>query len=121
METNSASFFQAMLGVTASLMAISITLVALVPALIEIARASSPDYFSGEQSSKRIRSGLSRLRYTIWIYGGAMMLSAIELLLPAKQTIIIVGLIAVAALFLAGTIFLIITSHILTSEALKVL
>lgn len=122
LNINSSLFFQTVLGASSSLMAISVTLVALVIALIEIARNREGNYLRTARSREKIKLGLERLRFTIWAYGGAMILSTIGLLFATIEFVFALVLaIAIASLFLIGTGLLIRVSYMLTSVALEVL
>lgn len=122
MDIDGSTFLQTMLGASVSLMSISITLVAFVSALVEFASQRSSDFLSSELSKRSIKSGLSRLRITIWLYGCDIILCTGGLFLPLRyKLLIIVILFIITALFLTGTVILIVVSYILTSAALSTL
>jgi hypothetical protein len=96
-EINSLALLQAILGGSVTLAAISVTLVALVPVLLEIARVRIPDFLTGEEARRKLRLGLRLLGITVWIFGIATILSTVAFFC---QTYIL--LISAVILFLVG-------------------
>jgi len=60
-----ATLLATLVELNAGLLAITVTLVALVPALIEIARVKSPSFLSGEITRRHLSRGLNNLKRTI--------------------------------------------------------
>lgn len=69
------------LSASISLIGVSVTLVALVPVLIEIARGRSPDFFAGEEAKGKLKDYLRKLSSTIVFFGFATVASGANLYL----------------------------------------
>lgn len=115
------AFLAAMLSASGSLAAIAVTLLAIVPTLIEIAGNRTSDYFTGEAARKKIKNALSRLRHTLILYGVVMLLAAIGLLIPTNGVVVLCAVVIVATLFFIATLILIQASYSLTNTTLKAL
>src|SRR5262249_20001936 len=66
-----ATFSSIIALVSASLLAVVLTLVALIPSLFELARTRISSFLSGEETEERLRNGLRWLSYTIWVFAVA--------------------------------------------------
>lgn len=91
----------------AGLLAISVTLVALVPTLVEIVRIKSPNFLLGEVARRRMTDGLSNLRQTIWLFGISTFLSVTDFIWGSYvlfMVIIIISLISLVLLIRAGVL-----------------
>jgi polyferredoxin len=79
MNTQLPNLIGLVLSASISLMGVSVTLVALVPVLIEIARGRSPNFFAGEEAKNNLVNYLNKLCITIVIFGFATLVSGIDL------------------------------------------
>ena len=74
------SIFSTLLQVNAAFLGVVVTLVALVPALVEMVRSRYPNFLSSEVTRRRLNRGLASLSITIWLFGSATFLSIVGLL-----------------------------------------
>ena len=88
-----------MAQVSAGLFALALTLVALVPTLVEIARVKSASYLSGDSARRRLKRALNRIGHTIWIYGVITVLCLVGTVvggiyfLPLVSVLFIIGIV----------------------------
>lgn len=98
------------------LLAVAVTLVALIPTLVEIARVKSPTFLSGEAARRHLKSGLIQLRFTILFSGVATLLSVVGLIWQNNFL-----LAAVLLLFAIGLVFVTRAGYIISSIAITVI
>jgi len=63
------ALLQVVLESSLGLMGVSVTLIALVPVLVEIAQSRSSDFFSGEDAKDELKRYLTRLSGSIVLFG----------------------------------------------------
>jgi len=105
---------QAIFNASLSLMGVSVTLIALIPVLVEIARSRSPDFFTGEESKDKLKRYLSRLGYTIVIFNISAIASIISFF---YENAFVVGV--ALSTFGIGLIVLVLTSLAMARLTLK--
>ena len=86
--------------VNAGLLAIAVTLVALIPTLIEIVRIKEPNFLIEDAARRRLKNGLSSLTHTIWLFGIATILSLVGIIYQPLFLLIIIVLISISSLLL---------------------
>jgi hypothetical protein len=84
MEPQLSNLIGLVLSASISLIGVSVTLVALVPVLIEIARGRSPDFFAGEEAKTKLKNYLYKLSSTIVFFGFSTVASGINLYFEYK-------------------------------------
>ena len=90
---------------SAALLGVSVTLVALIPAFVEVARTKVPDFLTGQQKQQSLRRALRLLMHTIWIFGAAEIGCLLTFVFPAPQLLYAVGslfAVGLVALLVAG-------------------
>lgn len=97
-----------------ALLSVAVTIVVFVPAFIEIARSKSPDYLSGEQQKRTIRSAFLLLNVVVVFFAVALVAGVIGMIFPK------LWLMLCSTLFLLlGVLFLIISTIRLSYIVLK--
>jgi len=100
----------------AALLAISVTLLVFVPALIELARSRSSDFLSAEDAKNRLKRGLNYLQLTALLFSLTTLLSIAGLL---WQNIFL--LISVLLLSFVSLIILVGASYVIVSIARSII
>lgn len=106
------SILQTLVGANASLMAITVALVALIPAFVETARVKSPTFMTGAEARRSLKANLLWLRHTIWMFGASAILATVGLFCPHFLLFALATI-----LFLLGLSLLIYVSYLLTQLA----
>ena len=84
MESELSNLIGLVLSASISLIGVSVTLVALVPVLIEIARGRSPDFFAGEEAKTKLKNYLYKLSSTIVFFGFSTIASGVNFFCESK-------------------------------------
>ena len=82
--------FSGLLELNAALLGVTVTLVALVPTLVELIRLKYPSFFSSEVARRRLNKGLVELGRSIWLFGATTLLSIIGLVVWQHIMLLIV-------------------------------
>jgi len=99
-----------------ALLAVGITLLALVPTLIEMARTRSPGFLSERSARRRVRNSMILLNIATWILGAALVFSVSGLLFPCAILAIVTMVVSAV-----GLVLLIVTSYIVASTISSIL
>lgn len=102
------------LSASVSLIGVSVTLVALIPVLIEVARSRSPNFFAGEQAKAQLKNYLSRLRAAIGFFGISIIISGTNLYYEN-----IIAFLVAMTLFSCGLILLIFISLAIARQTIN--
>lgn len=113
-----ASLLWTMAQVSAGLFALALTLVALVPTLVEIARVKSASYLSGDIARRRLKRALRWVGYAIWIYGVVTLLCLVG---SAIGGVGIYALLAASVLFIVGIAILVHSGHVIAQVTRSVI
>src|SRR6266567_2631166 len=113
---NIATTLSVLAQINAGLLAVTVTLVAIIPTLVEIVRIKSSSFLSGEVARRRLVRGMVFLSYTLGLFGLATLLSIAGIIWPYFVLLIIVSI-----LFLLGLAILLVASYIIASTARSVI
>jgi hypothetical protein len=92
--------------ISAGFLAVAVTVVALVPTLVEITHTRSATFLSQEDARDRLYAGLSILSHTIWLFGLVTFGSILLMYWPCIYLVI-----ADLLLFLVSLVLLIYASY----------
>jgi hypothetical protein len=98
LHAQAVTILPAIIGAGANLAAVSAALIALIPILIESARAKNPTFFSYEKTSKQIKTFMLILIFSLSSFGLAPIVALVGLSYPHR----VLTAISVA-LFIIGT------------------
>jgi hypothetical protein len=115
-DANISTIFSVLAQINASLLAVTVTLVVIIPTLVEIVRIKSSSFLSGETGRRRLVRGMAYLSYTMGLFGLATLLSIAGLIWTCFVLLIIVSV-----LFLFGLAILLVASYIIASTARSVI
>ena len=110
------AFLSSLIQLNGGLLAVVVTLVALIPTLVEVVRAKTPSFFAGEVTRGRLRNSLTFLAWTIWTFGIATFISIFLLIHYSFWAFLIV-----LALTAVSLIILIVASYIIAKIALSII
>jgi len=82
------TILSALLGSTATVMAISVGVVSIIPTLLELVRSQSPEYFAGEELRARAQKNLRFIAHTIWLFGIVQLICVAGLIWPCPSLLI---------------------------------
>ena len=113
-DTN--AFLSSLIQLNGGLLAVVVTLVALIPTLVEVVRAKTPSFFAGEITRTQLKNSLTLLGLTIWTFGIATLVS-IFLLVWFNFWFFLVALV----LTVVSLIILVVASYLIAKIALSVI
>lgn len=92
--------FGSLIELNAGLLAVSVTVVALVPTLVELVRLKYPSFLSAEVARIRLIKALKAISRTIWMFGIAALLSLIGLMFKLQAMGVLATLLATVGIFI---------------------
>lgn len=78
-----------LLGATATIMAVSVGIVSVVPALLELVRSRGLEYFAREDLREHLTVQLRRIAHSIWLFGVVLLLCLEGLFLPSCTILVL--------------------------------
>jgi len=98
-DTDLPSILGTIAQVSAGLLAVTVTLVAVVPALVEIVRAREPQYFRSIAANSKLKRSLRALSYTIGLFGAGTLLALIDMAFKSVAVAWVAGALCASGLF----------------------
>src|SRR5689334_13208236 len=99
-DIQAGTFIGTVAQVDAGLLAAAITLVAIVPALLEIARGQHPGFLQERAAKRSLQRSLRQLRIAVVAFGGATLSCAFAIFFPNIVLLLWVILVSAVALLI---------------------